>query len=383
MVKPMRGAISSRHEADPFVRPSFPSDLDTPALVADADVVERNIGQMQRSMDEHGVLLRPHVKTHKSVALARLQLEAGAIGITVGTLGEAEVFAEAGISDLFLAYPLWVSPPKAERLRSLLERVDLLVGVDGVEAAEVLGRAMRGAERRLRISIEVDSGEARTGAPPDEAGVVAVAAERAGLDVAGVFTHGGHSYRSPGSAAAAADDEVRALERALASLMQAGVEAKSVSAGSTPTAHRSAREPVTEERPGSYVFGDRQQAALGGCVPADVGLWIAATVVSRSPDGHRVALDAGAKTLSRDRKSWMIGYGLLPAYPDAVVSELYDYHAVVDLPPDGSARPVVGEVVAIVPNHVCPVVNLFDAITVVRNGTTVGAWRVDAQSRSH
>lgn len=382
MTQPAQAATSPLVEAGLFRPPVLPPDLDTPALVADAEVVVRNVRQMQRAMDERRILLRPHVKTHKSVALARMQLEAGAHGITVGTLGEAEVFVEAGIQDVFLAYPLWASAPKTSRLRTLLERVDLLVGVDGVEAAEVLGEAMRGAGRRLRVSIEIDSGEGRTGVLPADAGVVAIAADRADLEVVGIFTHGGHSYRTPGSADAAADDEVHALERAQASLVRVGFEARIVSAGSTPTALRSARDPINEERPGSYVFGDRQQVALGGCEPADVGLFLAATVVSCSSDGRRIALDAGAKTLSRDRKPWMLGYGLLPAYPDAVLSELYDYHAVVDLPPDGSARPTAGEVVAVVPNHVCPVVNLFDTITVVGNGAISDAWRVDAQSRS-
>jgi D-serine deaminase-like pyridoxal phosphate-dependent protein len=367
--------------APAFPAPELPPDLDTPALVADAVVVEQNVTRMQRTMDERNVSLRPHAKTHKCLAVAQMQLEAGASGITVGTLGEAEVFAQGGIGDLFLAYPMWASGPKVDRLHALLDRVDLLVGVDNVDAARMLGRVAREAGRRVRVSIEVDSGERRSGTTPELAGDVATAAGGAGLEVIGVFTHGGHTYRQPGSADQAADDEIHALSRAKDSVLAAGFDVQVVSAGSTPTAHLSAREPITEERPGTYVFGDRQQVALGGCDPADIGLFVAATVVSRSPDGGRVVLDAGAKALARDRKPWVPGYAFVPAYPDAVVSELYDYHAVAEIP-DGVASPDIGEIVAVVPNHVCPVVNLFERITVLRHGAITDTWAVDARARS-
>jgi D-serine deaminase-like pyridoxal phosphate-dependent protein len=152
-----------------------------------------------------------------------------------------------------------------------------------------------------------------------------------------------------------------------------------VSAGSTPTALLSARGPVTEERAGTYVFGDRQQAMLGGCSPADVGLVVVATVVSA--DADRAVLDCGAKTLSKDRRPWMRGHGEIPGYPGGIITDLFDYHAMVEFP-DGTPRPRLGEQVAVVPNHVCPVVNLFDHIDVVQGGSIVQRWTVDAGRRS-
>jgi D-serine deaminase-like pyridoxal phosphate-dependent protein len=358
--------------------PTVPTGLDTPCVVVDMDVVRSNIQSMQRAMDVRGVALRPHAKTHKSVPVARMQLEAGAIGLTVGTLGEAEVFAEAGVEDLFVAYPVWLSGSKADRLRRIMDRTRLTVGVESADGAVRLGDALRGADP-LRVLVEIDSGEHRTGVQPAEAVEVAAAAQRAGLRVAGVFTHGGHSYAEPGGADRAAGDEVDALELAAKSLHDAGFVVETVSAGSTPTAVRSARSIITEERPGTYVFGDRQQIELGVVTPGAIGLFVAATVVS-SRGGH-VVLDAGAKSLSKDRKPWMTGYGVVPAYPGLVLHELYDYHGVGQVEPGGAA-PVVGERVAVIPNHVCPVVNLVDNLEVVQAGSVVGRWDVDARGRS-
>ncbi len=187
----------------PVPAPRLPDGLDTPCLVVDLDVVEANASRLQATLDGRGVRLRPHVKTHKSVALARMQLDAGARGLTVGTLGEAEVFAAAGLADLFVAYPIWAVGAKAGRLRALHDAIDLSVGVDSVAAAERLAAAVAGASRPLRVVIELDSGGHRTGvgAPADVVGL-ARAATGLGLAVIGVFTHGGHSYAAPGAAAA-------------------------------------------------------------------------------------------------------------------------------------------------------------------------------------
>ncbi|HTC86070.1 MAG TPA: alanine racemase, partial [Candidatus Acidoferrum sp.] len=176
--------------------PVLPPDLETPALVVDLDVVEANAARLATELAARGVALRPHVKTHKSVALARIQLEYGARGLTVGTLGEAEVFAAAGITDLFLAYPLWAVGPKANRLRAIHDASGgLMVGIDSAAGAGRLATAVAGSARRLRVLVEVDSGARRTGvADPETAASLAQAATGLGLEVAGVFTHGGHAY---------------------------------------------------------------------------------------------------------------------------------------------------------------------------------------------
>ena len=176
----------------------LPTGIDTPELVVDRDRLYANVLGLQRTLDERGIRLRPHAKTHKSVRIGRLQVEAGAAGLTVGTLGEAEVFALAGLRDIFLAYPVWAEGPKAERVRALHGTADLRVGVDSAAGAERLGAAVKGMSQRLRVLVEIDPGLHRTGVGDPEAAVaVARAARTAGLDVEGVFAHAGHSY-TPG-----------------------------------------------------------------------------------------------------------------------------------------------------------------------------------------
>jgi D-serine deaminase-like pyridoxal phosphate-dependent protein len=359
---------------------ALPGDLATPQVVVDRTIVERNIASMAHDLAASGIALRPHVKTHKIVDVAKLQIEAGAAGITAGTLGEAEVMAAGGIGDIFIAYPLWVTGSDVDRLRRLHESIELRVGVDSVEAAALLGETVAGSARPLKVLVEVDSGEHRTGVrSADEAVRVAQAAVAVGLEVRGVFTHGGHGYRSADARVHAAHDEAAVLRDAAEAMVAAGISAPERSAGSTPTAVVRVADGITEQRPGTYVFGDRQQVALGS-IPRDaVGLVVAATVVSLAQPGYAV-IDAGAKMLARDRPAFLEGFGIVPELGGAVVERVYDYHGVVRLP--RGLRPSHGQVVAVVPNHVCPVVNLVDAVTVSVDGRTVGEWRVDARGRN-
>ena len=356
-----------------------PAGLDTPELVVDRGRLEANVVGLQRALDGRGVRLRPHAKTHKSVHIGRLQVEAGAAGLTVGTLGEAEVFARAGLRDLFIAYPVWAEGPKADRLRSLHGSADIRVGADSVEGVRRLAAAVSGTSRALRVLVEVDPGNHRTGVPDAEAAVVvAEAARGAGLDVEGVFAHAGHAY-GPGRAGAAALDEVTTLEAAAAALEAAGFEVRTISAGSTPTRSLSATGRITEIRAGTYVLGDRQQVALGAMDAGEVAAVVAATVVSAAAD--RLVLDAGAKALTKDRPDWLAGFGEIEAYPDVVIERLSDYHGVSRVPPL-ARRPAVGEVVAVVPNHICPVVDLVSGFTVVDERGRTERWPVDARGRS-
>jgi D-serine deaminase-like pyridoxal phosphate-dependent protein len=361
--------------------PELPTDLATPSIVVDLDIVARNIERLAAGARDRGVALRPHVKTHKSVALARMQLEAGAAGITVGTVGEAEVMAAGGIDDIFIAYPIWAVGARAERIAELHRTVTLSVGIDSVEGAERLARAVEGTGRTLTVLVEIDSGGRRTGlADPADVVQLARAARSAGLRVAGVFTHGGHSYRDPDARIPAAADEVAVLGAAADALRSDGFAVERISAGSTPTGLLAADGQVNEIRPGTYLLGDRQQLVLGAIPPDGLALVVAATVVSNAVRGQ-VVVDAGAKTLTKDRASFLEGFGLLPAYPDAVIERLSDYHGAVAVPA-GTAAPALGEIVAIVPNHVCPVVDLFDTFVATRAGAVVGQWPVDARGRS-
>jgi D-serine deaminase-like pyridoxal phosphate-dependent protein len=365
----------------PIVAPRLPDGIDTPAVVIDLDIVERNARRLQNALTARGIALRPHAKTHKSVALARLQLDAGARGLTVGTLGEAEVFASAGLDDLFIAYPVWAAGPKSSRLRALhdLDRLQLTVGFDSIEGAERLAAAVSGSHRRLSVLLELDPGNRRTGAPAERAGEIAAAARDLGLEVRGVFTHGGHSY-GHGAAEPAGADEVATLTRGAAALAAEGIEPAVISAGSTPTQLTAATAPVNEIRAGTYLIGDRQQWAIGA-VPGDgVAIAVAATVVSSAVEGQ-VVIDAGAKTLTKDVAAYLTGHGLLPAYPDAVLERVSDYHGVVRIP-QGTPSPRVGEIVAVIPNHICPVIDLRDSFIATRGGEIVGVWPVDARGRS-
>ena len=371
--------MSPELAADPVETPPLPPGLDTPALVVFVDRVSANIERLQRRLDLRGVRLRPHAKTHKSVRIARLQIEAGAAGLTVGTIGEAEVFALAGMRDLFIAYPVWAEGPKASRLRALHDAVDLRVGVDSVAAVERLAAAVSGSRRRLRVLVELDSGGHRTGvATPGDAELIADAARRLGLDVQGVFTHGGHGYR-PGASDAAALDETTTLEAGARALEAIGFEVRTISAGSTPTRELAARGRVNEIRAGTYVLGDRQQLALGAIAAEEIAAVVAATVVSVATD--RFVIDAGAKALTKDLPAFVAGYGLLPGWPDAVIERVNDYHGVVSLP-GGVVGPRLGDIVTVVPNHICPVVDLVDLFTAVLPDGRTETWPVDARGRN-
>lgn len=336
---------------------------ETPHLLLDPEVARHNARATAALGRQRGVRVRPHVKTHKSPDLARLQVEEGALGLTVATLGEAEVFAHAGFEDLFVAYPVWPSPAHRERAGRLAARVRLSIGVESVEAAA----GWSGSD--VGVLIEVDSGHHRTGVLPQDAGPVAAAASAAGLRVEGVFTFPGHGYL-PGDAVRAAHDEAAALLGAAASCAAAGVPVEVLSGGSTPTLATAVAGP-TELRPGVSVLGDAQQWELGHVRPEDIALVCIATVVSRRPG--RVVLDAGSKALGADRAPWATGFGRLLDLPEARIVSLSEHHAVVDLA--GARSPGLGERVRVVPNHVCNAVNLHDVLHLVGGG----AWPVAAR----
>lgn len=364
-----------------YVREGFVEfDLPTPCVVVDADVLERNLRAMAAAAGGRGVGLRPHAKTHKCLEIGRRQVELGASGLTVATVSEAEVFAGAGIEDLFIAYPVWPTRERAARLRGLAGRARLRVGIDSADSAEALARAVPG----LEVLVEVDSGHHRSGVAPGLAGDLAVAAESAGLTVRGVFTFPGHAYR-PGGQESAAREESAALTEAADAVTAAGLDAGVRSGGSTPTAALTTAGPdagsgagaVTEMRPGVYVFGDAQQVELGTCGWDDVALTVASTVVSRS--GNRFILDAGSKVLGADQQAWATGSGRIAEHPDARIVALSEHHATVALP-DGVPAPGLGEVLRVVPNHVCTTVNLADELVVVSAGAPVDRWRVAARN---
>jgi D-serine deaminase-like pyridoxal phosphate-dependent protein len=364
---------------DRIPTPTIPDEIETPVAVVDLGVVRANVAAMQSAMNDARVRLRPHAKTHKCVEVGGLQIEAGASGLTVGTVGEAEVFADAGVDDLFIAYPVYADGSRGKRVRDLHERANLAIGVDSEEGIAALARAMQGSSEPLEVVIEVDCGGHRTGVAATEVSRLARAIDDGGLRLRGVFTHGGHGYRGGDATAAAARDEVEALAKARDELEAAGFAVDVLSAGSTPTVELSARAPVTEQRPGTYVFNDAQQVFLGAVAPTAVAFFVVATVVSNAVPGQ-VIIDAGAKAVSRDAHPILPGFGRLPDR-GLPLRTMNDYHGFVDVP-EGSPSPRVGDRFVVVPNHVCPTVNLYDELVIVDEGVAVDTWRVAARGRN-
>ena len=359
---------------------AVPDDVETPEVLLDADVLAANLSRMAAVTAARGLALRPHAKTHKIPQVARLQLDAGAVGLTVATIGEAEVFSAAGCTDLFVAYPLWLSASGARRLAAVAGRARVAVGVDSAEGAANLVRALGADAAGVGVWVEVDSGHHRSGVDPGGEDLRALAGTP-GLRVAGVFTFPGHSY-APGAAVAAAEQERDALVRARAVLAAAGHEVVHASGGSTPSAEFSSGADLTEVRPGVYALGDAQQLELGRCDWDDVALTVAATVVSRHEAGlRRVVVDAGTKVLGGDRPAWATGFGRVLGHPAARVTALSEHHGTV-VWPDDAPLPRRGERLRLVPNHVCLVPNLVDEVAVVRGAEVVDRWAVAARGRN-
>jgi D-serine deaminase-like pyridoxal phosphate-dependent protein len=357
-------------------------DLDevvTPALVVDRGRLVGNIEEMAARAESLGVALRPHAKTHKSPAVAALQREHGAAGLTVATLTEAEGFAAEGVEDLLLAAPP-VGEWRLERLVALARRVRLRVTVDSAEVVAALDRACAAGRVEIGYLWELDCGVGRFGTPPGAASAERIAqaveaARHASFD--GLLTFGGHAYAatSADGIAAAARDELEAIAWTVGSLSERGIDPAVRSVGSTPTSHamRSA-DGITEIRPGNYVFYDATQVALG-VVPAErCALSVLATVTSR-PAPDRVILDSGSKALAAERLTTLTpGLGMIQGHPGLRIDRLYEEQAIVHS--DAPCDIPVGARVRVVPNHACAAANLHSQMLVVENDAVVDVWPV-------
>ncbi len=365
-------------------------DVDTPALVVDRASLERNIERMQQMADGFGVRLRPHTKTHKSPHIARLQQRAGCSGISVAKVGEAEVMADAGFEDILIANQV-IGREKLRRAAELMGRVRLAVLVDSREGIALLDQAFRDAGAPIDVLIEVDTGKRRCGRSDlDE--IIALAdavAEAKGLRLRGVETHEGHV---PVGAASAAQLEERAiaagrrLVEVAGALRDRGHDCTEISVGSTPAAPFTASVVgVTEMRPGTYVFNDVNQMALDQATPDDCALSVRATVISRPAPG-RAVLDAGSKSLfaERARKAFAFqdydGFGYIREAPTARITDLSEEHGVVEFGP-AVAFPAIGARVEVIPNHVCPAVNLHEELYLVDGEDVLEVWPIAARGK--
>jgi D-serine deaminase-like pyridoxal phosphate-dependent protein len=364
---------------------SFES-VDTPALLVDLDIAGKNIQSMASVASSLGVALRPHVKTHKLPQLTRLQVDAGAAGITVARLEEAEAMVAAGVRDVFLAYPI-VDENHLRRARDIADAT-LRIAIEDLASAEWLDRELRGADP-LDVMIEVDTGHRRCGVTSvDEARELARRIDQLRcLRLRGVFTHEGHAYQAttPGDRATVGRRAGTMLSEIAAAIEDDGIEVSTVSVGSSLTVESAGSQPgVTEVRPGTYVFNDRSQA-LHGRVSIDECAAVVLTTVIGAPTPDRVVVDAGSKSLALDptlTNPPHVDFGHIVGRPGWAVTQLSEEHGMLRAAESGGGEPLrPGDRLLIVPNHICPVVNLFDQAVIHRSGELVDLWGTTGRSR--
>jgi len=345
------------------------ADLDTPAVTVRIDVMESNIRRVHGHLAQHGIANRPHIKTHKIPALGKLQMAAGAVGITCQKLGEVEVFVDAGVADDVLLTFNVIGRPKTERLAALSRRLRRLAVVfDNEVVARGLSEAARAHRIEIPFLVECDTGFGRNGVQTPEAAfdLARTAMALPGLRFEGLMTF---PNREPNTRLF--------LEPALELFKRAGVPVPVVSGGGTPAIFTAQKFPMlTEHRAGTYLYNDCMVVASGTASWDDCAMRVRATVVSR-PTPERAILDCGTKVLTSDQYT-VKGFGHVMEYPEAVITSLSEEHGVVDL----SAcprRPAVGDVVEVVPNHCCVVSNMVDEVYGVRGATVETLWPVAAR----
>lgn len=355
--------------------PSAHPGAETPAVVVDLAAVERNLLRAQAYADAHGIRLRPHVKTHKSVRFASRQVMLGAVGVTCQKLGEAEVMADGGIKDILLSFPV-VGDAKLRRLVALARRAALSTVCDSLIVAQGLAAAARHGGVRIPVLVECDTGGARCGVqtPGEAAALASAIAGQDTLAFAGLMTYPPRAQISTTGAW---------LREAIEAIRDRGLAVPLVSVGGTPDFYR-AHElglgglgVVQEHRPGTYLFSDRYMFELGVNALEDCAMRICATVVSR-PTEDRAIIDAGSKVFSSD----MMGFddhGIVVSHPGARLAKLSEEHGHLDLSRCG-AKAEIGDVVIVVPNHACAVTNLTDAFVDVSGGL-MKSFPVDARGR--
>lgn len=356
--------------------------LPTPALVIDAAIVRQNVQRLADYAATVGVKVRPHTKTHKLRKLARLQLDAGAIGLTVAKVSEAEVISDPA-QDIFVAYPP-IGEQRATRLAALGGDRTMRAAVDTLAAVEAASIAARAAGATIGLLVDLDVGSHRTGVVSPAATLpLAQAIERSpNVRLDGIMIYPGHVWSLPMEQ----DAELKAVDDLVVETLELwakhGLAAAIVSGGSTPTAYQSHLMPhVTEIRPGTYVFNDMNTVRPGFCTVDDCAARVVATVVSDSIPGQ-VVVDAGSKALARDASSISnAGFGYVTEYPEARITQLSEEHGQIDVKAC-SRPPKVGERVSIIPNHICPCVNLQAAVWWMECGEPLEQLSVDARGKT-
>lgn len=353
--------------------------LETPVPIVDLDRLEANLERMATYTASHGLALRPHVKTHKTPWIGARQVALGAIGLTCATPHEAEEMS-AVTGDLLVAYPP-VGSGRLKRLMSLPADLRLTVALDSAAAVQGLAEAARASRRRVGVYVELDLGMRRVGVATagDAIDLARLVEKETSLEFRGVAFYPGHIRSAEGQDAAIARLR-QDVDVAREAFERAGIAVPVISGGSTPTAWRAHETGATEVRPGTYVFNDRTAATTGACAWDDCALTVLATVVSTAVPGQAV-IDAGSKALGREPlRAEGDGFGVLMAHTDVVVKAMSEEHGLLDLSRT-EWRPAVGDVVRVIPNHVCIVVHLNDRLTGVRGDVVERDWAVAARGR--
>jgi D-serine deaminase-like pyridoxal phosphate-dependent protein len=357
-------------------------ELSTPAVIIDLDIVERNLDRMAAYCQSHGIGLRPHTKTHKMLEVARMQLERGALGLTVAKVGEAEVMAQSGTKQILVAHPIF-GQEKLQRLAKIARELDVLIALDSEETAIGISRAAVEYGCTFGILVEFDAGLHRCGLPPGpECVQLAHAIDKLpGLKMRGLMTYFGNVWGSEAERRQETDRTALAVEQVLQSFHSAHMPVEILSGGSTPSAMFSHEIPgLTEIRPGTYLFNDMNTYYQGACRLEDCAVRVLTTVISTAVPGQAV-IDAGSKTLSSDslgsgpRK----GHGFVVEEPTVPLIKLNEEHGILDI--SQARRLDVGEILTVIPNHVCTCINMHDEVFITRDEQVIGSWKVAARGK--
>ncbi len=356
-------------------------ELETPVLLIDLDVMEANLRRMSDYARKHGLDFRPHIKTHRIPEIAKMQVELGAKGITVAKLGEAEVMSEAGLDDLLLAYPL-LGASKARRLRDVLEKARVSVALDSEESVRWVAEAADG--KSVEVLVEIDLGARRCGvAPGPEAVRLARLIEStAGVYFGGLMFYPGHIHPEFDGNKDTLEQLGRDLQYQLECFQREKIPVPRISGGSTPSAPFSHQiENLTEIRPGTYVFNDRNTLEWKACREVDCAASLLVTVASNAVPGQ-VIIDGGAKAFTSDllAPATRGGHGLVKGHPEIFFEKMNEEHGFLELPE--GLRFEVGERLRIIPNHICVAVNLQDSLVTCRGQEVVGEWEIKARGKS-
>ena len=356
-------------------------EIDTPAVLIDLDVMQRNLRRAQDYCTSHGINLRPHMKTHKIPQIGRMQVEFGAVGLTCAKLGEAEVMADAGIEDLMIAYPIW-GEQKLKRLLALADRCRITVVFDSPEVADGISRAAGAAGKRIGALIEIDTGTGRCGVAPGSelTALCRKVMDLPGLELRGLMTYQGYVRGSTEERQALMRAEGERLRRLLDDLQSQGIDCPVVSGGTSPSLLFSHLiQPVNENRSGTYVFNDRNMVGADAVTWDDCAMRIAVTVVSNAvPD--QIIIDGGSKTFSSDRTSRWEGFGRVVEDPDLLFRAMNEEHGYVGRNGSTQKHPI-GERLHVIPNHVCTAMNMHDEVWVHRGGEVVDRWPITARGK--